>query len=86
MDNIEIIVKANGKVVPLDTISTETFEKMKEATKKSEVDVTRITCTEEFKLGTLYRSWGGKKFRYIAIDFGMFGTMKVVNYQWIEIL
>ena len=32
MDDIEIIVKANGKVVPLDTISTETFEKMKKAT------------------------------------------------------
>lgn len=29
MDNVEITVKLNGKDVPLDTISTETFEKIK---------------------------------------------------------
>ncbi len=31
MDSIEITAKVNGKVVPLDTISTETFDKMKKA-------------------------------------------------------
>lgn len=35
MDSIEIIVKANGKVVPLDTVSTETFESMKKAMENS---------------------------------------------------
>lgn len=34
MDKIKITVEVNGKIVPLDTISTETFEKVKEAARK----------------------------------------------------
>ncbi len=34
MDSIEIIAKVNGKVVSLDTISTETFDKMKKASRE----------------------------------------------------
>lgn len=36
MENVEITVKVNGKEVPLGTISTETFEGVKEAIKEPE--------------------------------------------------
>ena len=39
MKNVEITVKVNGKDVSLDTISTETFEKVKEAAKRHELSV-----------------------------------------------
>lgn len=38
MENVEITVKVNGKEVPIDTISTETFEKVKEAAKEPEYE------------------------------------------------
>ena len=85
MDNIEIKVTVNGKEVPLDTISTETFKKVKKALGEPEIDVTRITYVKEFELGTRYHSWDGKIFRYVGVDYGMFGTMKIVVYEWIQI-
>ena len=42
MENVEITVKVNGKEVDLSTISTETFENVKEASKPKEVPVVRI--------------------------------------------
>lgn len=38
METIEINVKVNGKEVPLDSISTETFEKVKKAASKPEYE------------------------------------------------
>lgn len=35
---IKITVEVDGEIVPLDTISTETFEKIKEATKEPEYE------------------------------------------------
>ena len=48
MQNVEINVKVNGKEVPLSTISTETFEKVKSAEKVKDIPVARLaTCRND---------------------------------------
>lgn len=41
-EQVEITVKVNGEIVPLSTISTETFEKIKKENKPKKVPVARI--------------------------------------------
>lgn len=48
-ENIEITVKVNGQNVPLSTISTETFEKIKKA--EAQKDEFPIAATADFETG-----------------------------------
>ncbi|KKN68778.1 hypothetical protein LCGC14_0447980 [marine sediment metagenome] len=42
MPNIKITAKVDGKIIPLETISTETFEAIKALEKPKEIPVTRV--------------------------------------------
>lgn len=42
VENVEITVKVNGESVPLSTISTETFEKIKRESEPKKVPIMRV--------------------------------------------
>ncbi len=48
MDNIEISVKVNGEDVPLSSISTETFEKIKVVEKTKKIPPVRFAIYERY--------------------------------------
>ena len=67
MSNIKITAEVDGKQVPLETVSTETFEAIKALEKQKEIPVARLaTCSHSprllfkptfdivFKVGTIY--------------------------------
>jgi len=79
VDKVKITVEVNGKEVPLDTISAETFQKVKEAVRIP--DVNEIDYEQKYELGTRLVTPLGETYKYGAVDFGVLGTSLCGNHE-----